>query len=386
MRSGAQTAGSIWLTRWGEMPNSAPALLYVARPRAGRDGPVGASCLLSPLLRFFLLRGAGLGMPCRVISLRTVVLYAEPLRDLPHGQVWLRNCRIRRCGATAERRRGWRSGRPRGGYRPDHLELRRPRRRRRPTRDRRRHVAMARSRASSSVVTCGRSVGHWSPCWWLAPSIGLSTFMLTGRQQLSTTNGNEPACEVKKKGGGWGRRVSGWPGQYAPHRYCLCTEGLNSRRGLSCISGSGQGAVDWLLARCAAYRFDVFSVDYPTLTMRHRAVAEFRSPLRLRGGSVVTRQLGSLVARTTCDDHTLVQGLWFLPEPQPHARCQAAGSVPHAPAMFVVTTEEDEAAIRAVYEQRGEFADGGSLASPTTRRHGSAPGPSPAGSRYRYGR
>ena len=28
---------------------------------------------------------------------------------------------------------------------------------------------------------------------------------------------------------------------------------------------------------------------------------------------------------------------------------------PHAPAMFVVT-EEDEAAIRAVYEQRGEFA------------------------------
>ena len=30
-------------------------------------------------------------------------------------------------------------------------------------------------------------------------------------------------------------------------------------------------------------------------------------------------------------------------------------SPPHAPAMFVVT-EEDEAAIRAVYEQRGEFA------------------------------
>ena len=29
--------------------------------------------------------------------------------------------------------------------------------------------------------------------------------------------------------------------------------------------------------------------------------------------------------------------------------------VPHAPTMFVVT-EEDAAAIRAVYEQRGEFA------------------------------
>ena len=28
---------------------------------------------------------------------------------------------------------------------------------------------------------------------------------------------------------------------------------------------------------------------------------------------------------------------------------------PHAPVMFVVT-EEDEAAIRAVYQQRGEFA------------------------------
>ena len=33
----------------------------------------------------------------------------------------------------------------------------------------------------------------------------------------------------------------------------------------------------------------------------------------------------------------------------------ALASAPHAPAMFVVT-EEDEAAIRAVYEQRGEFA------------------------------
>ena len=31
------------------------------------------------------------------------------------------------------------------------------------------------------------------------------------------------------------------------------------------------------------------------------------------------------------------------------------GGGPHAPAMFAVT-EEDEAAIRAVYEQRGEFA------------------------------
>jgi hypothetical protein len=31
------------------------------------------------------------------------------------------------------------------------------------------------------------------------------------------------------------------------------------------------------------------------------------------------------------------------------------GLGPHAPAMFAVT-EEDEAAIRAVYEQRGEFA------------------------------
>jgi hypothetical protein len=52
---------------------------------------------------------------------------------------------------------------------------------------------------------------------------------------------------------------------------------------------------------------------------------------------------------------------------------------PHAPAMFVVT-EEDEAAIRAVYEQRGEFAArsscaSGFRASPTMRRHGSARAP-----------
>ena len=58
--------------------------------------------------------------------------------------------------------------------------------------------------------------------------------------------------------------------------------------------------------------------------------------------------------------------------------------------MFVVT-EEDDVAIRAVYEQRGEFAAAIELrqrfpASPTTRRHGNAPAPSPAGSRCRCGR
>ena len=55
-----------------------------------------------------------------------------------------------------------------------------------------------------------------------------------------------------------------------------------------------------------------------------------------------------------CDDHTLVQGLWLLPESQPHARCQPP-TPSHVPAMFVVT-EENAATIRAVYERRGEFA------------------------------
>jgi len=53
--------------------------------------------------------------------------------------------------------------------------------------------------------------------------------------------------------------------------------------------------------------------------------------------------------------------------------------------MFVVT-EADEAAIRAVYEQRGEFAAAIELrqrALPTTCRHGSAPAPSPVGSHCR---
>ena len=57
----------------------------------------------------------------------------------------------------------------------------------------------------------------------------------------------------------------------------------------------------------------------------------------------------------------------------------------HASRMFVVT-DADAAAIRAVFQQRGEFAAAIELrrrfpASPTTRRRGSAPGPSPAGSR-----
>jgi hypothetical protein len=48
--------------------------------------------------------------------------------------------------------------------------------------------------------------------------------------------------------------------------------------------------------------------------------------------------------------------------------------------MFVVT-EADAAVIRAVYEQRGELSAASScadgfLASPTTDRRGSAPGPS----------
>ena len=66
------------------------------------------------------------------------------------------------------------------------------------------------------------------------------------------------------------------------------------------------------------------------------------------------------------------------------------GGGPHAPTMFVVT-EEDEAAIRAAYKQRGEFAAAVELRrrfpgiTPTMRRLGSAPAPSPAGSRCHCG-
>ena len=49
-----------------------------------------------------------------------------------------------------------------------------------------------------------------------------------------------------------------------------------------------------------------------------------------------------------------MQGLWLLPGHSP-TRVASRRLRPHAPVMFVVT-EEDEAAIRAVYEQRGEFA------------------------------
>ena len=56
MRSAAHRASIIWLPRWGEMPNSAAALLYVA-PAATRAAMVRlrASWLLSLLLRFFLM-------------------------------------------------------------------------------------------------------------------------------------------------------------------------------------------------------------------------------------------------------------------------------------------------------------------------------------------
>jgi hypothetical protein len=59
--------------------------------------------------------------------------------------------------------------------------------------------------------------------------------------------------------------------------------------------------------------------------------------------------------------------------------------------MFVVT-EADAAAIRAVYEQKGELSAavelcaGGSPASRTTRWRGNAPALSPGGSRARCGR
>jgi hypothetical protein len=55
--------------------------------------------------------------------------------------------------------------------------------------------------------------------------------------------------------------------------------------------------------------------------------------------------------------------------------------------MFVVS-DADAAAIRAAYEQRGEFAAAVELRrrfpgiTDNARRHGSAPGPSLAGSRY----
>ena len=51
---------------------------------------------------------------------------------------------------------------------------------------------------------------------------------------------------------------------------------------------------------------------------------------------------------------TVADGEAFSPS---HSPTHVAGRRvrPHAPAMFVVT-EADEAAIRAVYEQRGEFA------------------------------
>ena len=51
---------------------------------------------------------------------------------------------------------------------------------------------------------------------------------------------------------------------------------------------------------------------------------------------------------------TLVRGCGFSPSHSP-TRVASRRLRPHAPAMFVVT-EEDAAAIRAVYEQRGEFA------------------------------
>ena len=65
-------------------------------------------------------------------------------------------------------------------------------------------------------------------------------------------------------------------------------------------------------------------------------------------------------------------------------------SPPHAPAMFVVT-EEDEAAIRAVYQQRGEFAAAVELRRlfPSITNNAQAreaPAPSPAGSRSRSDR
>ena len=63
---------------------------------------------------------------------------------------------------------------------------------------------------------------------------------------------------------------------------------------------------------------------------------------------------------------------------------------PHAPAMFVVT-EADAAAIRAVYQQRGEFAAALELRRrfpgiTDTAQRASAPGPSPAGSHCCAGR
>ena len=83
--------------------------------------------------------------------------------------------------------------------------------------------------------------------------------------QITAALARRERVELRGFGAFLMRRRSARVGKTRPFfRYCLCTEGLNSRRSLSCISGSGQGAVDWLLAPCAAYRFDVLA-----LTIRH---------------------------------------------------------------------------------------------------------------------
>ena len=106
------------------MPNSAAALLCVA-PAATRAAMarLRASCSLS-LPLFFLVEAASIGMPCRLISLCTVVLLAPSRCAIsPMDRPSLRNCRssaIRCAGQEGGPRQGEEINTRTGGYRHDH--------------------------------------------------------------------------------------------------------------------------------------------------------------------------------------------------------------------------------------------------------------------------
>jgi hypothetical protein len=85
----------------------------------------------------------------------------------------------------------------------------------------------------------------------------------------------------------------------------------------------------------------------------HSPHSEQRGEMRLSRSGVITpvgRSMVSTTPHARQEMTTRPSGLWNAMRV---ARCQPSG----APAMFAVT-EEDETAIRTVYEQRGEFAAG----------------------------
>ena len=102
------------------------------------------------------------------------------------------------------------------------------------------------------------------------------------------------------------------------------------------------------LSPCADY----LSVDYLDYASPSRRAV--RSPLRLSGGSVLSWHLHYWSHARRVTTILWCRGCGFSPS---HSPTHVAGRRvrPHAPVMFVVT-EEDEAAIRAFCEQRGEFA------------------------------